>query len=580
MTIFNRIQTWYQQSLTPPLALRSFTALLGARSGQHEALASLLARFDTAQDGTAKEGPYASVPGLHNLRWILFPPAERATANAPDARRALILNLTFEGELDDILEELVLHARDEMLAVLRHCEGFSDPADAAVSYLRKREVPCGFFFRDIGPAAPDVESSKTADATLRELTSAQQTLAEFADFYSSHPPSQFEPDPAALAREFLSRFDVEPRQLPLHPLEMRQPEEQRWVRLASELMQRKQRRVARRIDDGVVRRAAHAKAHGFLHATFKVCALGSAHEAQYRVGLFQSPGEEFDAVLRPSNASDAVNGDRELDVRGLTISLNVATDRGRWLGSPGQQDFLLIDHPVFIAPNIRAFVQLLAVVEAQGWRRKAWHAARLLASPGVPRQAWIIAAALLSRPRHPLLHTFHSAVPYQLGQKHIVKYSVQPSRSRDIVSRQSTAGDDFLSRALEGSLDRRITLDFFVHALPVNGEPLRLARAVEDATLDWSHLGAERVKVATIEIQPQSESTVARAARAEMAVFSPWNALEAHRPLGSINRARRRAYPDGAAARATGPGGARSAPHAVLNVTPIGARRAREAAAQ
>jgi hypothetical protein len=539
MSFITDFRTWYRHAFVPPLALQSFAALMAVKPNQHGPLAALLARLDAAADRA-----YPLVPDLHALRWILFVPGEKATANAADAPRALLFTLAFNGEIEDLLSELMQRVGADLRAVLQHCEGFYDESENVAAYITRRQVPCGFTFRDIGPLNPDTQSGSVADATLSELREAAPLLDQFASFYANHPPAEFAKNAEPLRKEFLEKFSSPARPRASHPLEERQPEEERWVRLASELMRRKQRRVARRMSDGVVRRSAHAKGHGLVRATFKIC------KSRYEVGLFKCVGQEIDAVLRPSNASDGVHGDRQPDARGLAISLNVPDSSGQWLGVHGQQDFLLIDHPVFFAPNIQGFVRMLAIEELRDWRRQLWHRFRLLCSRGGLKQVLIGKRTLSSRPKYPLEGTFHSAVPYQLGHDYIVKYSVQRSKPISTEPPPSVTSDDFLSAALESSLPKPICLDFFVHVLPVNGDERTLKRAVEDATLDWSHLKADREKVATIEIGPQSEDVTTRARLAEKRSFKPWNALEEHRPLGSINRARWTAYREGAQARA------------------------------
>ncbi|HTV17834.1 MAG TPA: hypothetical protein VMG12_04165, partial [Polyangiaceae bacterium] len=529
MNALTTLRTWCRHSLTPALALRTFTAVIGVKPNQHEALAALLATLDgrmTESPAAPQPSDYATVPGLHNLRWILFTPTERANEEALDAPRALILNLAFDGELDDILAELLLPAsdggstvRDDMLAVLRRCEGF-DGAEEPAAYLRQREVPSGFVFRDIGPFDaqggaggdavstrlwPQRDSSDTADASLAELKDAHARLEQFVDFHANNPPPAHRYGAAALARRFLDTFDDAPSLLPLHPLEVRQREEARWIRLASELMQRKQRRVARQMRDGLVRRGAHAKGHGLVRATFKVCMPQSSSDARYHVGIFERPGETFDAILRPSNGADAINHDRKFDLRGLAISLDVPTQRGEWLGVPGRQDFVLADQPVLFASNIQSFVRLLAVVEQRDVGRQLWHGARFLLQPGALKQAQIALRGALGRIGHPLKPVFHSAVPYQLGRDYIVKYSAEPSAGSQIEPASSMRSHDFLSAALESSLPTGMTLDFFVYALPIDMDRAVLQQAVEDATVDFRKLGAKKVKLATIEIEAQAD---------------------------------------------------------------------------
>lgn len=346
--------------------------------------------------------------------------------------------------------------------------------------------------------------------------------------------------PAALGATALAE-DAASR-LPLHPLEERQPDEDRWVREASELMQRKQRRVSEQMNDGLVRRAAHAKTTGLLRARFAIC------RSEHEVGLFQMQGRVFDAVVRVSNATESVNADGQRDARGIAIGVDLSGVSGRWLGQVGRQDFLLFSHPVFVAPDVRALVRLLSVFDIPERHRRAWHALRLALSRQGREQLWNLLRSVRSRPGHPLEPTFHSAVPYQLGSDCIAKYSVAPSDGGGLEPSRDTTSRDFLWPALERSLERGVSLDFFVHALAVDPRDeqrtKQLRRAVEDAMLDWSRLGAKRVKVATITIGPQTESVAAREVAAQQGAFNPWNALEEHRPLGSLNRARRTAYRD------------------------------------
>jgi hypothetical protein len=48
--------------------------------------------------------------------------------------------------------------------------------------------------------------------------------------------------------------------------------------------------------------------------------------------------------------------------------------------------------------------------------------------------------------------------------------------------------------------------------------------------------------VASIRIPKQQVDNVERAARCEQMAFNPWHCLAEHRPLGSMNRARREIY--------------------------------------
>ena len=68
---------------------------------------------------------------------------------------------------------------------------------------------------------------------------------------------------------------------------------------------------------------------------------------------------------------------------------------------------------------------------------------------------------------------------------------------------------------------------------------------IEDASVDWSDDVAPYVDVADLLIEPQdtaSEAGRAFEAQVEAAVFDPWQAVAAHRPLGEVMRARKVVY--------------------------------------
>ena len=73
---------------------------------------------------------------------------------------------------------------------------------------------------------------------------------------------------------------------------------------------------------------------------------------------------------------------------------------------------------------------------------------------------------------------------------------------------------------------------------------------IEDATVPWPEALSPFVPVARISVAPQlAWSEPLSMAMDDGLSFSPWHALWAHRPLGSINRLRRLAGEHSAAAR-------------------------------
>jgi hypothetical protein len=137
------------------------------------------------------------------------------------------------------------------------------------------------------------------------------------------------------------------------------------------------------------------------------------------------------------------------------------------------------------------------------------------------------------QPASPLATNYWSTTPYALGPA-IVKYMAVCPAPRQ----QPIAGEDkdYLHAALAAGLAAGpASFDFVAH---VQTDPQR--QPIEDPTVSWSANGPRKVKLATITIPTQAVPRPSRLA--ETIVYSPWNCLEAHVPLGKINLARKQVY--------------------------------------
>ena len=65
---------------------------------------------------------------------------------------------------------------------------------------------------------------------------------------------------------------------------------------------------------------------------------------------------------------------------------------------------------------------------------------------------------------------------------------------------------------------------------------------IEDATVEWNEHDSPYHCVARIRIPAQVLDDGDQATRCEQTGFNPWHSLAEHRPLGSMNRARREIY--------------------------------------
>jgi hypothetical protein len=117
-----------------------------------------------------------------------------------------------------------------------------------------------------------------------------------------------------------------------------------------------------------------------------------------------------------------------------------------------------------------------------------------------------------------------------------VKYIVRPV-SR-VHPRRPTLTDNYLHDELRLRLSMEdVAFDFFVQ-FQSNARTM----PIEDASVEWSERESPYVRVAEVRIPRQAIDAPGREQACERTSFNPWHCLTEHRPLGSMNRARREIY--------------------------------------
>jgi hypothetical protein len=130
--------------------------------------------------------------------------------------------------------------------------------------------------------------------------------------------------------------------------------------------------LSQRYAGGKVLRGVHPKDHGCVEATFTVV---KGLPAKYRVGVFANPGQQFQALIRFSNADvDPKRPDSRVEgsavvhaSRGMAVKLMGVSGR-RLLPDDDEltQDFLMINQPVFAFANVEDYKALSqALVDAK-----------------------------------------------------------------------------------------------------------------------------------------------------------------------------------------------------------------------
>jgi catalase len=296
---------------------------------------------------------------------------------------------------------------------------------------------------------------------------------------------------------------------------------------------------------GPVHRGQHAKSTGDVKARLIV---DPHRPAETRFGIFET-NRTFDAIVRFSNGSGSMNPDANRDARGMAIKvLGVEGPRAfEEAGDTDTQDFVMINFPVFPFRNARQYMKFMA------WRRFFVGKLGAIGNSIAPLVFFIpwrfdqfakIGIRLAGNSRSPLVESYFSMSPYRLGQR-AIKFKVVPQQINfeDLPSAESAEKhqDDQLSRALTQHLStREARFDF---ELQFQQDPREMP--IEDTTVVWSESVSKPVKVATLIIDTvdltSPESTKFRESVENMS-FNPWHGLEAHRPLGGINRLRKAVY--------------------------------------
>ena len=281
-------------------------------------------------------------------------------------------------------------------------------------------------------------------------------------------------------------------------------------------------------------RGQHPKHHGFVVARFTVA---DNIPEELRVGLFREP-KTYTAVIRFSSTGE--QDDRVLDNHGMAIKvLGVKPTRlsEKQKGAEIQtQDFVLLDHPLFFTPNVASLVAFSrkkkSLVLEKGLKGKDLLEALKESFPNEVR-------LLEGRKKHiksPLEEEYFSTTPYKLGET-AVKYSAKPEQSKDYLREVMVEQLRPREQPASPSATRHPAARFGFY-VQRQSDPSTMP--IEDPTVEWKSAWE---RVATIEIDAQDFDFPARWEWGNKLSFSPWHALDEHRPLGGINRARKIVYP-------------------------------------
>ena len=323
-------------------------------------------------------------------------------------------------------------------------------------------------------------------------------------------------------------------------------------------------------DEGHGLRSVHAKSHALLKGEMTVAADLPPELAQ---GLF-AKAATYPVVMRLStNPGDILDDDVSVP-RGMAIKV-IGVEGERLPDSEGEavQDFVLVNSPVFAAPNGKAFLKNLKLLAATTDQPQILKKALSYTLRGLETVVEAVggkSATMIQMGGHPATHplgeTFFSAAPLLFGD-YMAKISLAPSSPElkalkdqgiKIAGRPNALREEaqefFATHG--GSWELRVQLCTDLETMPI-----------EDASVEWPQEKSPYLTVATIKVAPQQAwSEENSKAVDDGQSFSPWHGLAAHRPIGSIMRLRKAAYRDSTRFRGERNGCPIHQPHSISDV--------------
>ncbi len=291
-------------------------------------------------------------------------------------------------------------------------------------------------------------------------------------------------------------------------------------------------------------RASHAKSHGLLKGTLEI--LPNLPEP-YRQGLFAAPGTH-EVLVRLAAGPGEILPDSVATHRGMAIKV-LGVDGAMLPGHDARtQDFVLASGPAFPQPDAAGFLRSMKQLEAATPLPGAVKAA---VSTAARAASAVLGAVGVSSntldffghpPIHPLAETYYSQAPLRFGD-YVAKVAAFPASPE-----QLALADASLPVGADPDALRHATVAFLrdhgaAYELRVQLCSDLAAMPIEDASVAWPESESAYVTVARVTLPAQDAHAPARQAYMDDAMsFRPAHSLAAHRPLGSLMRARLRTY--------------------------------------
>lgn len=271
------------------------------------------------------------------------------------------------------------------------------------------------------------------------------------------------------------------------------------------------------------KRGQHPKTQALLRAEFKV--LPDAPEAM-RVGVFKEAATRsalvrFSTALKPSDADPQAHG----------CAIKVVDVEG---APGGSQDFIFLDQPSFFVPNVEQYVELFERMRESDAGMGAYFA-KHSEDAGLMLSFSVAIASHLERP-------YWAEVPIAMDEG-AARLNLTPAIENASGAPAVTTFDGLREALFTHFVASKRPAVFIVGAQTYVDERIT---PIEDATSVWP---TPFEPVARLTIHPQDFTAPEQYDFAEGLSFTPWRCHPAHRPLGGIQRTRKRVYEESARIR-------------------------------
>ncbi|MEY4065028.1 MAG: hypothetical protein RIR26_1236 [Pseudomonadota bacterium] len=292
---------------------------------------------------------------------------------------------------------------------------------------------------------------------------------------------------------------------------------------------------------GISVRDPHSKAFGCVRGKFTI---EKNIPFDYAAGILREEYEKdsngriittypvFPAWVRFSSANPGTPGpDNRPSGLGMAIKLmNVPGKKLLESESTAQtQDFVMVNNPVFPTANISEYLSA---------QRNP-----LLFALTHPRAGLILAGLLRKKNADPAEVRYWSMTAFRYEERGM-KYSAVPCAEPQTPMPENPS-ETYLRDNLESHLKTRSACFNFMVQIYISPE----LTPIEDPTIEWKESDSPFVKVATLDIPIQEFRSSKQQEFCENLSFTPWHSIQDFRPIGNLNRVRKRVYEAVAAQR-------------------------------